>query len=148
MTEKQTTLELSIPERLCVVGILVFVLSLLLPAARMGGGATDGLSWFALGTITALMPSGNEVNLLSLVALVMNASSLVTVIAIFNRWQSPRLFATTAFLGFVCALILLAFPYSQFDEIYVGYYLWILSAFWFVGLSYRNALSSGDVRIH
>ena len=130
MSENDRTLHFSRTEVLSLVGIAFFVVSLLLPAARMGSGPTEGITWFAMGTITALMPSRDEATILSLVALIMNASMLVTIICVFNRLTVSSLSLVASVLGLICALILLLRPYSGFVEIYFGYYLWIVSAIW------------------
>lgn len=130
MSENDRTLHFSRPEILCLIGIVFFVASLVLPAAKMGSGPTEGITWFALGTITAFLPSRDEATILSILALIMNAAMLVTIICIFNRLTASTLLQVVCVLGLICALILLLTPYSGFVEIYFGYYLWIISAIW------------------
>ena len=130
MSERHATLRLSKAERLCLVGCALFILSLLLPAAKLGSGPTCGISWFALGTLTAFYPENWEPANLSRVALLLNLSCLFTIVTIFNRFMRrlPRICA--AGIGLFCAAVLSVYPCPDFEQIYFGYYVWIISASW------------------
>lgn len=121
------TLQLSRDEQICLAGMAMFALSLVLPAAKMGSGPTFGIAWFVMGTILSLTPNGTEASSLSVIALFMNVGCIVAILACFSRFHLPTLDVTVAAVCGFCALILLFRPYSGFEQLYVGYYLWLSS---------------------
>lgn len=146
MPECERVLRFSKTELLCVIGVALFVMSLFLPAAKMGAGkattgnrfevssdrSTIGIGWFALGTLIAFSPHRDEASNLSAIAVLLNTSCLFTWIAVFNRWKSLWPILSSALIGLSCATVLCVQPYSGFSEVYFGYYLWLTAAIWIV----------------
>ena len=130
MPEFDRTLRLSKSELLCLFGIALFVLSLVLPAAKMGSGSTTGYSWFVVGTLTAFHFVWREAENLSRVALLLNLSCLLTIVAVFNGWKFRWFQICTTSVGVCCATPLWLHPFSDFEQIYIGYHLWLASAVW------------------
>lgn len=129
MTESERIFRLSKPELLGLAGVALFVLSLFLPAAKMGS-IHPGFSLLSIGTLTAFFPSRHEAWSMSLVALGLNISFAIVLIAIFNRWKSSVFLNGTVFMGTLCAILLWLRPYSGIEEIYIGYHLWNFSVLW------------------
>jgi hypothetical protein len=130
MSESDRKLKFSNTEVLCLFGIALFLLSLALPAAKMGSGSTTGYSWFVVGTLFAFHFVWQEAENLSRVALLLNLSCLLSVIFTFTGWKFRPLRLLTVCIGSCCAAVLLLRPYSGFEEIYSGYYLWLVAAIW------------------
>lgn len=106
----------------------MFVLSLVLPAAKMGSVPSYGIVWLIQGTILSLYPNGSEAASLSLLALIMNLGCIVSITASFHRRRYVMVDVLVALSCGFCAILLAVRPYSGFEQVYFGYYVWIGSA--------------------
>jgi|GEM_PF-3770603 len=129
MNQSDRIFRLSKTELLCLVGVGLFLLSLALPAAKMGAVHT-GLALFTLGTFTAFVPGSIEVSIMSLLALVLNCSCAFVLVTIFMHWKSGGFLIGAVVVGTLCSLLLWLRPYSGIEELYIGYHLWIVSTLW------------------
>lgn len=122
------TLFLSRDGKIRLAGIVMFVLSLVLPAAKMGSVPSYGIVWLIQGTILSLYPNGSEAASLSLLALIMNLGCIVSITASFHRRRYVMVDVLVALSCGFCAILLAVRPYSGFEQVYFGYYVWIGSA--------------------
>ena len=112
-------------ETVCLVAVASLMITLFLPAAKQGEVLT-GLDLFAIGALMSFLSTG-ELAFKSGVAVVLNASCLAAVVAVFNGMRSRLVRVAIASIAAVCFVILLV-PYSSLERVFAGYYLWLVSA--------------------
>ena len=116
---------------MCALGIILFGISLAIPALRHGKD-TLGVECFTMGLFCIFGSSesdaGRQRQLMSLVSHAMHVSLLVPAYIVWGRkhvgmsWRiTPLLFSIS------CIAILLTVPYAGIEQVYAGYYIWLSS---------------------
>ncbi|NNE00060.1 MAG: hypothetical protein HKN47_22295 [Pirellulaceae bacterium] len=129
--QQPTTLSFSKAEVGCYLGIAIFVVSLTLPAIKHGKTML-GIECVAGSSIVAFFPGrgrkASELADMCRASLVAHVCCIILVTIVCFRLQVPQIIRSliTGLVLLTCCY-LVAVPYSEIEEVYPGYYLWLAS---------------------